>query len=148
MRYLPLIGFIAVAELAGGIGSFFTASSIPTWYAALAKPALNPPSWVFGPVWTTLYALMGIAAYLVWKRRGSLKRFWLQLALNTAWSPVFFGYKSPGLALIVIVAMWLAILATILGFKKVSKPTAWLLAPYLAWVTFATYLNWGIWHLN
>ena len=151
---------IVVSELAGIIGSFFTVSAIPTWYATLAKPALNPPAWVFGPVWTTLYALMGIAAFLVWssyaeatsdRKRGikiALSLFGIQLVLNTLWSIIFFGLHSPGGALIEIVFLWLAILATIIAFAKISRPAAWLLVPYILWVSFAMYLNYTIWMLN
>ena len=146
---------ICVAELAGIIGSLFTASSVSGWYMGLVKPALNPPSWVFGPVWTTLYALMGIAAFLVW-RRGLARRevkialgvFLGQLVLNTLWSILFFGLQRIDLALIDIVFLWLGILATIITFAKLSKPAAWLLVPYLLWVSFATYLNGALWMLN
>lgn len=149
--------FIAVvgSEFAGIIGSVFTAPAIPVWYASLVKPALNPPSWVFGPVWTTLYALMGIAAFLVWKKgldrknvRIALGAFIGQLILNTLWSILFFGLQSLGGALVEIVFLWLAILATIIAFFNISKTAAWLLAPYLLWVSFAAYLNFALWTLN
>lgn len=150
-----LVLAIVVAELAGIIGSVFTASSIPTWYATLAKPELAPPNWVFGPVWTTLFALMGIAAFLVWKKgwerkevKVALSVFLGQLILNTLWSIIFFGLQSPASALIEIFILWLAILLTIIVFARISKPAAWLLAPYLLWVSFATYLNYAIWMLN
>lgn len=146
---------IAISELAGIIGSVFTASSIASWYSGIMKPSINPPAWVFGPVWTTLYALMGIAAFLVWKKgleRGDVKIalgiFAGQLVLNTLWSVIFFGLHSPGGALVEIAFLWLAILATIIAFAKVSKPAAWLLAPYILWVSFAMYLNYAIWALN
>lgn len=146
---------ILVCETAGIIGSIFTASSVATWYATLAKPALNPPAWVFGPVWTTLYALMGIAAFLVWRKglehrdvKIALGIFAVQLVLNTLWSVIFFGLHSPGGALVEIVFLWLAILATIISFARISKPAAWLLIPYVAWVGFAAYLNFTIWMLN
>ncbi|MBI4086677.1 tryptophan-rich sensory protein [Candidatus Kaiserbacteria bacterium] len=154
-----LIIAIAVCELAGVIGSVFTTPSIAGWYAGIVKPALNPPAWVFGPVWVTLYALMGIAAFLVWKRglerrdvRIALSIFLGQLVLNTLWSIIFFGLHSPGGALIEIVLLWLAILATIIAFAKISPPAggpaAWLLVPYMLWVSFAAYLNYAIWVLN
>jgi benzodiazapine receptor len=155
-----LISAIAVSELAGIIGSVFTTPSIDGWYAGLVKPTLNPPAWVFGPVWTTLYALMGIAAFLIWssyakatadKKKGikiALTLFGTQLVLNTLWSIIFFGLHSPGGALIEIMFLWLAILATIIAFAKISKPAAWLLVPYIAWVSFASYLNFMIWMLN
>lgn len=150
VRVLPLLGWIALCELAGVIGSVFTISAIPTWYAGLVKPDVRPPNWVFGPVWTTLYALMGIAGYLVWsKRRGqALRIFGVQLVLNATWSIIFFGLQSPGWALVNIVALWLAIVGTIKEFYRVSKPAAYLLVPYLVWVSFASYLNYSIWVLN
>jgi len=150
-----LIVTVTISASAGALGSIFTASSVPTWYAELVKPALNPPGWVFGPVWSGLYALMGIAAFLVWKKgwarrdvKIALGIFLVQLALNTAWSVIFFGLHSPGMALTEIGFLWAAIVITIIAFAKISKPAAWLLAPYLAWVSFATYLNLGIWMLN
>lgn len=150
-----LIIAIAVAELAGAIGSVFTVSAIPNWYSTLVKPTLNPPSWVFGPVWTTLYALMGIAAFLVWKHgwerkeiKTALSVFGLQLFLNAIWSIIFFGLHSPGWALVDIIALWLAIVWTMIVFYKISKPAAYLLIPYILWVSFASYLNYSIWMLN
>lgn len=152
---LKLITAIVVSELAGIIGSVFTTPSIPTWYATLARPALNPPAWVFGPVWTTLFALMGIAAFLVWRKgldrrdvKIALGIFIGQLVLNTLWSIIFFGLHSPGGAFIEIIFLWLAILATIITFAKISRPAAWLLLPYILWVSFAGYLNFSIWSLN
>lgn len=154
-NYLKLIIAILVSELAGVIGSLFTAPSIPGWYSTLIKPSLNPPSWVFGPVWTTLYALMGIAAFLIWKKglnnKGvtvALTIFAAQLVLNTLWSIIFFGLHSPGAAFIEIIFLWFAILATIIAFSKISKPAAWLLVPYILWVSFASYLNFMLWMLN
>ncbi len=153
--FLKLLAFVVVSELAGIIGSVFTVSSVTSWYATLAKPALNPPGWIFGPVWTTLYALMGIAAYLIYKRgwkysgvKTALSVFGLQLVLNTLWSIVFFGLQSPGWALVNIGAMWLAIVWTMFLFSKISKPAVWLLVPYILWVSFASYLNFMIWILN
>ena len=159
--FLKLVTAIVVSELAGVIGAFFTTPSIAGWYAGISKPAFNPPSWVFGPVWTTLFLLMGIAAFLVWSayakatKRKQKKRiqialivFGIQLVLNTLWSIIFFGLHSPGGALIEIVFLWLAILATISTFAKIAKPAAWLLVPYILWVSFAMYLNYSIWMLN
>ena len=150
-----LIVAITISELAGIIGSVFTTPSIATWYATLAKPVLNPPAWIFGPVWTTLYALMGIAAFLVWKQgldrkdvRIALGLFVIQLALNTLWSIIFFGLHNPGAAFVEIVFLWLAIVATIVAFSRISRPAAWLLVPYVAWVGFAGYLNFALWMLN
>ncbi|HCC22133.1 TspO protein [Candidatus Uhrbacteria bacterium RIFOXYC2_FULL_47_19] len=152
---LKLIIAITVSQLAGVVGSFFTIPSVPTWYAGIVKPALNPPAWLFGPVWTTLFVLMGVAAFLVWNkgldRKGvkiALGIFLGQLVLNTIWSIVFFGLHSPGGALTEIIFLWLAILATIIAFAKISKPAAWLLLPYILWVSFAAYLNYSIWILN
>lgn len=152
-NFFKLVIAIVVSELAGVAGSFFTISEIPTWYSTLIKPALNPPAWIFGPVWVTLYAIMGISLWLVWKSNSSEKKraIWLfvvQLALNAIWSPIFFGAHSIGNALAVIILLWAAIVLTILIFKKISKPAAWLLVPYILWVSFATYLNYAIWILN
>ncbi|MDE2038021.1 MAG: tryptophan-rich sensory protein [Patescibacteria group bacterium] len=150
-----LIAAVAVSGLAGAVGSLFTAPAIPTWYAALAKPSFAPPNWLFGPVWTVLYLLMGVAAFLVWKKgwngagvRRALGAFLLQLALNALWSAAFFGLRSPLWGLADIAALWLAIVATMVLFYKVSKPAAWLLLPYLLWVSFAACLNYSLWTLN
>ena len=152
---LKLVSAIGISELAGIIGSVFTMPSVTSWYAEIAKPVINPPAWVFGPVWTTLFALMGVAAFLVWrkglKRRDvkiALSIFIGQLIFNTLWSIIFFGLHSPGGALVEIVFLWFAIAATIIAFAKVSKPAAWILAPYILWVSFAAYLNYSIWILN
>lgn len=154
-NFLRLVAAITVSELAGIIGSLSTASAIPTWYAALVKPVFAPPNWVFAPVWTTLFLLMGIAAFLVWGKgwgrkgvRIALGLFGIQLVLNTFWSVIFFGQQGPGLAFLEIIFLWLAILATIIGFYKVSRPAAYLLVPYILWVSFAGYLNYSIWVLN
>ncbi|OGL73321.1 TspO protein [Candidatus Uhrbacteria bacterium RIFCSPHIGHO2_02_FULL_60_10] len=150
-----LIIAIAVSEGAGLIGSVFTVPAVPNWYATLSKPAFAPPNWIFGPVWTTLFALMGGAAFLIWKRgldrkevKIALGLFIGQLALNAIWSLVFFGLRNPGGAFIELVLLWLAILATIVAFARISKLAAWLLAPYVLWVSFAGYLNFAIWTLN
>jgi tryptophan-rich sensory protein len=159
-NFIKVIAAIIICELAGVLGSVFTTSSIPGWYATLLKPQLAPPNWVFAPVWTTLFALMGIAAFLVWSsyaKASADKKKWIkialilfgiQLVLNTLWSIIFFGLHSPGGALIEIIFLWLAILATIIYFAKISKPAAWLLLPYIAWVSFAMYLNYSIYALN
>jgi len=159
-----LIVAIVVSELAGIIDSVFTTPSITGWYAGIVKPALNPPAWVFGPVWTTLFLMMGISAWLVWRELDSgseagmtekkkrvniaLSIFLGQLVLNTLWSVIFFGLHSQGGALIEIVFLWFAILATIIAFAKISKLAAWLLVPYILWMSFAVYLNYAIWVLN
>ncbi len=150
---LKLIIAVAVSELAGIVGIFFTVSSISAWYSTLNKPVLNPPDWIFGPVWTTLYLLMGISLWLVWKSNSTEKKkaiwlFLVQLVLNAIWSPIFFGSHLIGNALAVIILLWAAIVLTILIFKKISKLAAWLLVPYVLWVSFATYLNFAIWILN
>ncbi len=150
-----LIISLIIPQLAGGLGSYFTIGSVKDWYPLLVKPALNPPAWVFGPVWTTLFALMGIGAFLVWKKgldrrdvRIALGIFLGQLVLNTLWSIIFFGLHYPGGALVEIIFLWLAILATIIAFAKISKPAAWLLVPYITLVSFAAFLNYSIWQLN
>jgi translocator protein len=150
-----LVIAVGVSEVAGVLGSFATASSVSTWYAALEKPVLNPPSWVFGPVWVTLYALMGVAAFLVWKRglaqRGvkvALVAFGVQLLLNALWSFIFFGLRETGWAFVEIMALWLAIVWTMVVFSRVSKLAARLFVPYILWVSFAAYLNAAIWFLN
>jgi tryptophan-rich sensory protein len=145
---LALAGFIALTFLAPLAG----ASSPPgDWYRTLVKPSWNPPAWIFGPVWTFLYLTIGVAAWGVWKRAGwhrALVPWAGQLALNAAWTPVFFGLRQMGWAFVVIVLLWGAIVATIAVFAKVERWTAWLLAPYLAWVSFATWLNFTLWRLN
>lgn len=149
-----LVGWVVLSLAAGAIGGLATYPAIPTWYAGLAKPAWTPPSGLFGPVWTTLYVLMGIAAWLVWRRGGwaahrrALTLFLVQLVLNALWSLLFFGLRSPGLALIEIVVLWGAILLALVNFRPTSGWAAALLSPYLAWVTFAVALNFAVWRLN
>jgi benzodiazapine receptor len=149
-----LAGWLALCFGVGGISSIFPTHAIPTWYAGLIKPPLTPPNHIFGPVWTVLYALMAISAWMVWKtrpspcRRRGLRLFCVQLALNFLWTWIFFGWHQIGTALADIVVLWIAILLTILTFKKMSVTAAWLLVPYLAWVTFATYLNIAFWRVN
>lgn len=149
-----LIGWLVLCFAVAGISATFNVHNIPTWYAGLIKPPLNPPNWVFPPVWATLYALMGIAAWLVWKTRGSacrrrgLRLFWVQLWFNFLWSWIFFSRHQIGTAFADILLLWAAILLTILNFRKVSTLAAWLLVPYLGWVTFASYLNLAFWRLN
>ena len=150
---LKLISSIVVVGLAGAFGSLFTTPTIPGWYAGLAKPLLNPPAWVFGPTWTILYLLMGVSLWLVWTSQSGekSKALWLfaiQLVLNTIWSPIFFGAQSISGALTIIVLLWAAIVLTLKIFTKISRPAAWLLVPYLLWVTFAGYLHFAIWMLN
>lgn len=148
---------IVICELAGAIGALFTINAIPTWYAVLQRPPLTPPSWIFGPVWTVLYALMGIAAFLVWKKqreqpnggtKTALYVFLIQLLLNAIWTPLFFGLQNLALALGTIFLLWIMILLTIVAFQRISRIGAYLLIPYVLWVTFAMYLNAGFWFLN
>lgn len=150
-----LLVCVVVCLCAGLIGSVFTRGAIPTWYATLEKPSFSPPNWLFAPVWTLLYLLMGIAAFLVWRRglenrqvRIALIVFLIQLVLNALWSVVFFGLESPLYGLIVISALWVAILFTVLKFFRISSVASVLLWPYLLWVTFAAVLNASIWLLN
>lgn len=153
-KWLVLCGFIGICFGAAAIGSWFTAGSVKSWYPTLLKPAGTPPAWVFGPVWSMLYLLMGTAAWLVWQQRPAvpvtipLALFFIQLALNAAWSFVFFGLRQPGPALIEITVLVAAIAATMTYFAQVSRPAAWLMTPYAAWVLYATFLNFGIWRLN
>ncbi len=152
---IKLILCISITELTGAIGSIFTFPSIESWYSTLARPELSPPNWVFGPVWTTLFALMGIAAFLVWKKglnrkdvRTALGVFAVQLGLNMMWSIIFFNLQSPFWAFMDLIVLWLAIISTMILFYKISKPALWLLVPYILWVSFAGYLNYMIWILN
>jgi translocator protein len=148
---LGLVGWLLLCYAAASLGALFTPGE---WYASLRKPAWNPPAWVFGPVWTVLYTMMAVAAWLVWRRggfgvqRGPLVVFLVQLGLNALWSPLFFGLEQPGLAFVEILLLWLAIAWTIAAFFRVYRPAAWLLVPYLAWVGFAAVLNGVLWRLN
>ena len=142
---------MAICFVAPALGIFAMPGE---WYASLRKPSWNPPGWIFGPVWTALYAMMAVAAWLVWRRGGfaaqrrALTMFLVQLALNAAWTPLFFGLHWPGVAFAEIVLLWLAIGATLFAFRPVSRVAAWLLVPYLAWVSFAAVLNFELWRLN
>lgn len=152
---LILFSSIIICQLAGIIGSIFTTPAIPTWYANINKPTFRPPNWVFAPVWTTLFLLMGIALFLV-LRKGLNKKdikiaisvFAFQLVLNTLWSFLFFGLKSPFAAFVEIIFLWIAILASIILFFRISRPAGALLIPYILWVSFASILNFSIWRLN
>ena len=146
---LKLIICILITEGAGIIGSFATITSVKTWYLTdLIKPAWNPPSWLFGPVWTFLFFLMGIALYLVWTKKNKIFWFWIQLILNIVWSFLFFGFHNPWFAFFEIILLWFTIVKTILEFKKYNKTASYLLLPYLAWVSFASFLNLTIALLN
>jgi benzodiazapine receptor len=138
----------------GSLGGLFTYPEIASWYAGLQKPSFQPPNWLFGPVWTMLYILMGVSLYLIWKqpeselRNKALTVFAIQFTLNFCWSLIFFNQHQIGWALIEIIAMWICILLTIVQFGKLSTLSAWLLVPYISWVSFATILNAAIWKLN
>ena len=153
-RWIGLAVFIAICLGAGGLGAVATTPEIDGWYRTLAKPAWNPPDAVFGPVWTTLFILMAIAAWLIWRPEGfkvaamPLTLFAMQLVLNVSWSWIFFGMHQPGWAFVEIVALWLAIVATTAAFFRCSELGGCLLVPYLAWVSFAAVLNFTIWRLN
>lgn len=146
---------ILICQAAGVLGSLFTFQAISGWYQALAKPFFTPPNWAFGPVWLTLYTLMGVSLYLVWTAglhkkevRTAVWVFGAQLFLNAIWAPIFFGAQQVLLAFVVIAALWAAILATIFAFYRISKTAAYLLVPYIAWVTVAAALNYSVWVLN
>lgn len=153
-RVLRFIIALLVCQLAGVLGSLFTVPAIPGWYAGLVKPFFKPPNWLFAPVWTALFLLMGIALALVWRRKdhpeapSALRWFAIQWLLNVLWSVAFFGLHSPMLGLVDIVLLWAAIAMTIQRFRRISRPAAWLLAPYMAWVSFALILNAALWWLN
>jgi tryptophan-rich sensory protein len=146
---------VSVCLLTGLVGSFSTMDSVKTWYAGLSKPSFNPPDWAFGVVWPVLYVMMGVAAWLIWKKGTGSKQakvalclFLVQLVLNGIWTPIFFGLHMMGLALAEIILLWMAILVTIIYFWKISKAAACLLIPYILWVSFAIALNAALWHLN
>ena len=146
-----LAGWLALAFAAAALGGLFRPGE---WFAALSKPGWNPPGWIFGPVWTALYSIMAIAAWLVWRRGGfagqrvALSLFLLQLFFNALWSPLFFGLHRPALAFADLMLLWLALLGTVVTFWKARPLAGALLLPYLAWVTFAGALNFAIWQLN
>lgn len=152
---LKLVTSILVCQLAGVIGSIFTMPAVKTWYESLNRPAWRPPNSVFGPVWITLFVLMGIALFLVWRKglaasgvKTALAIFIVQLALNVLWSLVFFGLKAPGWALAEILVLWASIVLTIVWFYEVVPFSGLLLLPYLAWVSLAAILNYSIWQMN
>lgn len=146
---IKFIFCILITEGAGVLGSVATYSSVKSWYLTdLIKPSFNPPSWLFAPVWTTLFFLMGTALYLVWTKKNNLFWFWIQLLLNILWSFLFFGLHSPLFAFFEIILLWFAILITIIKFWSFNKNAGFLLLPYLAWVSFASFLNFSIARLN
>ena len=148
---LACIGWIVLSMSAGLAALFWP---VDAWYASIAKPAWNPPNWIFGPVWTTLYVLIGVSAWRVWRTgafrrdRAALALFLVQWGFNFAWSGFFFGLRSPGLALVEIACLWLMIAALIVRFWRHDRTAAVLLVPYLLWVSFATALNFALWRLN
>jgi translocator protein len=146
---------IIVPLIIGGLSGYFTSSGVNGWYATANKPWFNPPNWLFGPVWTVLYLLMGIALFLVWRsdagktiKQTALILFAVQLLLNFFWSLIFFKLQQLGWAFAEIIAMWLMILFTIIWFGKINSAAAWLLVPYISWVSFASVLNYALWKLN
>lgn len=146
---------IFIPLLVGAVAGYFTSSGVDGWYVLANKPSFNPPNWIFAPVWTTLYILMGIALFLVWRadapkaiKQTAIILFAAQLTLNFFWSFIFFSLQQTGWAFVVIILMWLMILLTIIWFGKISSTAAWLLVPYICWVSFASVLNYSIWHLN
>lgn len=143
-----LVLSIILAQSAGLVGTFFTISAIPTWYALLNKPNFSPPNWLFGPVWTILYTLIGISLYKIWIKKGDLKLFAFHLFLNAIWSPVFFGLKNLGLAFLIIVMMDISLVLIIKRFIKINKIAGFILIPYLIWISFASILNLSLWKLN
>ena len=151
---MKLFFSLLITLAVGGFSGYATASNIDIWYAKINKPSFNPPNWIFGPVWTVLYILLGIALYLIWKlpasanRTAALAFFGIQLLLNFAWSFIFFNFHFVGWAFVEIVVMWFFILLTILQFSPLSKTAIWLMLPYLLWVSFAAVLNFAIWKLN
>ena len=150
-----LLFSLLITQAAGWVGSIFTMPQIDTWYATLNKPSFNPPSWVFGPVWTILFLLMGVSLYLIWTgtwhhklKEEALMIFIAQLILNVFWSIAFFGFQNLALAFLEILILWTSILFTILFFYRLNKTAAYLLVPYIVWVSFAAVLNFAIWYLN
>ncbi|MGA8041889.1 MAG: TspO/MBR family protein [Terracidiphilus sp.] len=154
MRWITLIGWLALCFAVAGISGGFTAQEVSGWYSTLNRPSFAPPNWVFGPVWTLLYALMAVAAWRVSLEPGSSLRnaglalFVIQLALNFAWSLIFFRQHAIGAAFAEVLVLWAFIGAATLTFNRLSPLSAWLMAPYWAWVSFAALLNWGFWNLN
>lgn len=152
--WLALLGFFVASFAAAAAGSVATAAAVQEWYPLLNKPVWNPPAWLFGPVWTLLYALMSIAAWRIWRResqpgaRRALALFFVQLGLNALWSVLFFGLRAPGLALVEILVLWGCLAWLQRAFWRIDRPAGWLWLPYLLWVSFATVLNATLWWLN
>jgi translocator protein len=155
MNYKRLIISLALPQIAGLVGAVFTAPAIGEWYAFLNKPSFSPPNWLFGPAWVLLYFLMGVSVYLIWQKIGESEKaksafwlFWIHLFFNAIWSPIFFGLQNTALAFADIIIIWLMIVVLMLKFWKINRWAAYLLAPYLLWVSFASVLNYFIWQLN
>ncbi len=153
-KFVKLLISLFIPLSLGGIAGYVTSQNIPTWYAGLNKPFFNPPNWLFAPVWTTMYILLGISLYLVWThsegtiRKKAFQLWGLQMLLNFTWSFLFFYFHNPLLAFINIAAMWVAIFLMIRHFTRIYKPAGWMNIPYLLWVSFASLLNISIWWLN
>lgn len=153
-KAIGLVVWLLIVAVAAIIGGQFTSSSVGSWYRQLVKPSSTPPSWIFGPVWTTLYAMMAIAAWMIWKQEGfsgariALAAFLVQLFLNVAWSGLFFGLRRPLLGLVDIAFLWIAIVVTMVLFFRREVVAGVLLIPYLLWVSFAAFLNFRLWQLN
>jgi tryptophan-rich sensory protein len=152
---VKLIIAVSIPVAVGATSGFFTATGVSNWFQTINKPSWNPPGWIFGPVWTTLYVMMGFALYLIWKsdatvefKKTAISLFAAQLLLNFFWSFIFFNQHQIGWAVLEIIAMWVLILLTIFAFARVNNTAAWLLVPYISWVSFATILNYTIWKLN
>lgn len=151
---IKLIISIAIPLAIGAVAGMFTASAVPEWFASLNRPSFAPPNWVFGPVWTTLYVIMGISMFLIWKMPASNERsvallvYSVQLMLNFGWSFFFFYFKTLGIALIEIIILWISIAAMLLLFYKLKPMAAYINIPYFLWVTFASFLNGGFYKLN
>ncbi|MFA6269098.1 MAG: TspO/MBR family protein [archaeon] len=156
-KAITLVGFVLLCEIVGAIGSIFTVPNISTWYYALIKPFFSPPNWLFGPVWTILFLLMGVGLYLVWEtkqkkyskqRKTAINWFIVQFGFNLLWSYLFFGLRNPTFGFIGVLFLWVSIAITISKFYKVNPKAAYLLVPYILWVSFATILNYSIMVLN
>lgn len=153
---LRIAGFVIFPSIGGSIGGLITRKKIKTWFNDLDKPSWRPPNWAFGPVWTTLYSAMGYASYLVWRDGGGfdgpasfpLSLYGAQLAMNWMWTPLFFGLEQTGFAFVWLVALDVGIVATMVSFRQINQTAFWLLAPYLAWSSFAAVLNFEIWRRN
>ncbi|VVB99675.1 TspO/MBR family protein [uncultured archaeon] len=153
--FRKLIIAVVACEAVGYVGALFTAPAVSTWYAGLNKPVFAPPDFIFGPVWIALYFLMGLGLYIVWYKgienvdtRRAIALFAFQLSLNLLWTGIFFGAKDIGLAFAEIIALWIVVVLTIVEFGRISRKPAALMFPYLAWVSFATFLNYAFWLMN